>query len=514
MVRWSGLVLVGVVGCSDQSFHTVKDASGQNGPAIEVSPSLIEFGELGLGDSFQVETFTISSVGDEDLEVSGIELTDTTLGFSILTEDLTFTLPAGATTDIDVAFEPMAAYDQAANAIVSSNDEDDAKVPVQLVGSGVVPELAIEPDPLDMGRVYVGCDTQDYVDLINVGQEPLDIYSVEHTGDAITLLTEVELPVTLLPLESVQLTMDFAPDADAEYGGELVVTSNEPVGSRSGEQLGLGDYYAAHEEVWEIPEDPPSDIIFYVDQSCSMDDDQASLAANFSYFISSLADYSVDWQIMVTNSDDGCNNSTILTAGTADYDLMFSAAVRSGGGGSFEEAGLTVTSRAVEATDSGECNDGFLRPDAMLHIVMVSDEREQSPGVWSDYVNAVIAKKGSSSNVKMSAVAGDYPAGCGTAEAGTGYYEAVTATGGEYLSICSDWSSNVEDLAEASVNLDTFELENEPLEETIQVWVEEEERTESWEYDSDSNSVVFVAQEPEEGDTVTITYSGVPSCDE
>ena len=33
-----------------------------------------------------------------------------------------------------------------------------------------------------------------------------------------------------------------------------------------------------------------------------------------------------------------------------------------------------VTSEAIENTDPGECNHGFMRPDAMLHIIMVSDE--------------------------------------------------------------------------------------------------------------------------------------------
>ena len=52
----------------------------------------------------------------------------------------------------------------------------------------------------------------------------------------------------------------------------------------------------------------PSDIIFAVDQSCSMDDDAANLASNFSSFIGQLSNYSNDWQIMVVNDDNGCTN--------------------------------------------------------------------------------------------------------------------------------------------------------------------------------------------------------------
>jgi hypothetical protein len=58
-----------------------------------------------------------------------------------------------------------------------------------------------------------------------------------------------------------------------------------------------------------------------------------------------------------------------------DY-MMWFVNVVSSGGGWWTEAGLTVTSEAIDKTDPGECNYGFLRTDAMLHIIMVSDEVE------------------------------------------------------------------------------------------------------------------------------------------
>ena len=54
---------------------------------------------------------------------------------------------------------------------------------------------------------------------------------------------------------------------------------------------------------------------------------------------------------------------------------------------------LTLAANGVEATDPGECNYGFMRSNAMLHIIMVSDEFEQSPYSWDTYVNQIISKK-------------------------------------------------------------------------------------------------------------------------
>ena len=64
---------------------------------------------------------------------------------------------------------------------------------------------------------------------------------------------------------------------------------------------------------------------------------------------------------------------------------------------SFTEALLTAVTNAVEKTDAGECNEGFLRSAAMLHIVMLSDECEQSPNPYLrtqwQYVDRIVAQK-------------------------------------------------------------------------------------------------------------------------
>ena len=182
------------------------------------------------------------------------------------------------------------------------------------------------------------------------------------------------------------------------------------------------------------------------------------------------------------------------------------------------ESLLTVAANAVDNTDSGECNSGFIRPDAMLHLILVSDEPEQSSYTsgrsWDDLVSQIIAKKGSSGMVRVSSIAGPVPSGCGSADPGTGYSEAVAATGGVFLSICSNWAtpSNLSQLAEASVNQDTFVLSREAAEATIEVYVNGQLRTD-WTFDSAGNSVTVNGGVPSEGDSVEITYSVLANCD-
>lgn len=282
-----------------------------------------------------------------------------------------------------------------------------------------------------------------------------------------------------------------------------------------------------YEEEFEIPEDPPVDIMFVVDQSCSMDDDVRALATQFSTFIDRLDLYSTDWQIIVANNDEGCTQSELLTPDTPDYEALFTDAVtecdaRLGCTHIIDtEALLLPAAEGVENTDAGECNEAFMRDGALLHVIAVSDEPDQSAcgdydidctdSDWENLVAQIQDKKGSSALTRISAVAGDLPDGCSSAgnsaEAGTGYAEAADATGGEFLSLCSSWSDNVETLAAASYDQDTFVLGHTPVEETISVSLNGEALASGWRYDADINAVIIVEVTLYGGDLVQISYT-------
>ena len=452
MTRTALFIPLIALSCSEQKFHELDGTDGVRGPAIQVDPNYLDFGRLGEGEE-SIKTFTISSVGEEFLEIDTLRIESEAPSFTVLTDIDGLRLPVGEYAEIDVVFTPMASDSQSGQAIITSNAVRDEEVAVELLGEGSIAELQIFPDPLDMGVAYVGCDNDDEIELRNIGTDALEIYEVSHDGTSFDFDSALDLPLTLEPGGSETVYVNFEPEDEGEATGTLTVTSSEPLGVREATQMGTGQYAASHEEEWTVAENPPSDILFYVDQSGSMDADHDLLEAQFSTFITELNTYSTDWQIIVANQDNGCNQTGgVLRPGDSDYASRFQDAV-SAGGGFWTEAGLTITSQAIEQTDSGECNSGFMRPDAMLHIIMVSDESEQSTSSWNWYADKVVAKKGSSTNVKFSAIAGDWPGGCATADPGEGYHQAVSATGGVFLSICSDWAvpTNLSMLAAASV---------------------------------------------------------------
>lgn len=527
-------LLLPLTACMEQGFEKTGGGSDGYGPDIEVTPTYLDFGTFDAEDDAVVRTFTIESVGSEDLHVESVLISSEDAGFTIVSDSTAFVLAPGESRDIDVAFTPAGAVAEA-NALVGSDDPEDPTVAVELVAAFEGPLLQIDPDPLEFPDTYVGCDRDDVVELISAGSSTLRITDIELSGEGFSLLTGASFPIELEPGESTYLEMNFTPVDDVEFEGTLSVSSNEPLGVRTATQLGLGKFGAEYTDEWVVPADPPTDIMFLLDQSCSMDDDTRAVANNIETFVSTLSGLSTDWQIIVASNDEGCNQGGILTPDTPGYEDTFKEAAREcdsryGCSSIVDvEALLLPAAAGVENSDGGECNDGFLREDALLHIIAVSDEPEQSAcddiwdvdcaeSDWERLVDEIVTKKGSAALTKISAVAGPVPGGCSgggnTADAGTGYAEAVEATGGLFLSLCSDWGASAEELAEASVQLDTFELSHTAWEPSIVVTVDGSPVQTGWSYDEDTNSVVFEGDEaPTEGQVVVISYGAPVSCD-
>ena len=517
-----GAFLTMAMGCSETNISELNDNSGKSGAMIEVTPLSLNFGVYTAGSDPIVREFTIANVGSGELHVEPLEITGNHPGsFSIWDNPGPLELLAEEEETIIVLFQPNTANIQNAEIVVGSDDPTQEFIPVNLVGEAAVPDLTVFPDPLDMGTVNVGCSATNNVFLQNDGAETLTIYSysfLDALNIPFTIVNGPTPPFDIPPGGFEIVYFAYTPTDNTQSLVTFQVLSNEPENSGiyNALQLGTGQYVATYEQNWENPADPPSDIMFLIDHSCSMDDEEAMLASNFSTFINQLSNYSTDWQIMIVNQDNGCNNTGILTPNTPNYQGIFSSEALSYYEPAHTEALLTLAANGVEATDPGECNAGFMRSNAMLHIVMVSDEPEQSPYGWNSYVTQIINKKGNSNNVRLSAIAGDYPSGCSTAMAGSGYWEAVSATSGVFLSICSNWASsgNLQVLAEASVISDSYPLDHDAIPETIRVYVNGVEIIGIWEYDDTIQSVIFYSgMAPVEGDTIRIVYSVPDSCE-
>ncbi|MFK7824705.1 MAG: hypothetical protein AB8G05_11140 [Oligoflexales bacterium] len=169
------------------------------------------------------------------------------------------------------------------------------------------------------------------------------------------------------------------------------------------------------------PDQTKVDILWVIDSSLSMAEEQTYLGANFSSFITALAASNQEFQTSVTTTDicqgidyldSSLDQSTlpplseracpflfggdastqlrgsfvgedgrkVLQASDLDLASKFSDYTNVGTNGSNFEHGLRATSMAVEKVLSGE-NENLMRSDAYLSVVIISDEEDEGIGL-------------------------------------------------------------------------------------------------------------------------------------
>lgn len=259
-----------------------------------------------------------------------------------------------------------------------------------------------------------------------------------------------------------------------------------------------------------------TDILFYGDTSHSMERELLELGDAIDEFVARVEENSADWRMLAVTGPTGCGVEGIFTPETADLRSRFAGAIRTPpGGDDVDEWGLFNVYKAVLESGPGGCNEGFVRDEATLHVVFLSDEPDSSPGwqmegeYWRDYVDPILYLKDDPAQVRFSAIVGPTPSGCQGAAPGFGYADAARATGGETLSICADWSSDVDVLADASIQVAFFALAHEPILETVQVAVDDEPRETGWAYDAEAGGIRFSEDLPGAWDEVRVQYRAV-----
>lgn len=484
---------------------------GPDEPAVEVWPPALAFDTLALGES-QAQALTVRNVGLAPLTVRGAQISGTTAFTLPVEPDLV--LEPGTETTFDVAFSPVNPED-AGSLHVLSDDPEVPSVEVPLSGGALVGELLVTPNPLDFGDVPLGCRQEKTLRVQNVGAVDLTIDTIVPLGESFGASWDLELPRTLAPGESFDVDLAYEPDDLVADEGEVWITSDAIVGLTLAKQRGSGTEDSAIADEWWQGDGPweQTDIVFYVDQSGSMLDDQERLRQNFTRFVGILEELDLDWQMMVVTNEDGCHNEAILDRDSADAAGVFSRAV-DGPYGRWTEAGLSLVAEALDDAGPGGCNEGFLRPNAKTTAVMVSDEPEQSRQDWDHYVGRMRAV---APTIGITSIVGDVPDGCPTADPGTGYVEASLATGGAILSICNeDWSSYFETIAELSARgqTDTFVLTSVPDPDTLVVHVDGAPSAE-WTYDATWNAIVFApGGVPAPGTQIQAWYEIGADCEE
>ena len=255
-----------------------------------------------------------------------------------------------------------------------------------------------------------------------------------------------------------------------------------------------------------------ADILWIVDNSCSMYDEQLELGDEAQAFFDAMAGLGIDYNVAIVTTDNAEFQGPpyVIDSTAPDPVSVFSSITNVGTGGSGTEMGFQYSYEGLVLAAAGNFpNDSFLRADAGLRVVVVSDEDDQSTITASEYVNYLRGLKVNPDHAIFSGITGQ-AAGCLNAYAAPLYEQAVNATGGLSESICiASWASTMEDVGLLAEHWsDTFTLTSTPDPASIEVAVGGVPVLSGWAYDAALNAVIFDwSSVPANGDTVTIEYA-------
>ena len=131
------------------------------------------------------------------------------------------------------------------------------------------------------------------------------------------------------------------------------------------------------------------DILWVIDTSSSMGAKQDGLAAQVGSFIDALNYTKLDYQIGVTTMDMSgsgekgkliykAGTQPILNSATPNLSAVLADRLRVGEFGSPTERGMEAVRAALTGSLADNENKGFLRPNALLVLIFLSDENDKS----------------------------------------------------------------------------------------------------------------------------------------
>ncbi len=244
----------------------------------------------------------------------------------------------------------------------------------------------------------------------------------------------------------------------------------------------------AHDKITQLDE-PKVDVLWVIDNSGSMGEEQELVADNFSAFLRFFLESGLDWHmgLISTDTDDEASAGVLYQSGghryvsreTVGAEEVFGNMVNAlGTFGSATERGFRAVDRFFDKLNRD--NRGFYREEAAFHVIAISDEEEQSGDDPSqpEFIEMMRNLKPDPEMVTFSSIVGPAPSGCsgdyGSAGVGARYIFATENIGGMHESICEeDWVPVLRELGlqATGMRIEYF-LSEAPVPGTIEVWLE------------------------------------------
>ena len=201
-----------------------------------------------------------------------------------------------------MTFSPDTAAVNAAAILIESDDPTRPIVEVPLTGTGIAPIIEVTPNAYDFGTL---CRLRRRTATHNqkCGNCRVDRFYLQLLDRILDITFDAQesvngaLPWSIQPNQEIDVIVEYNPYDEVLDQAFLTITSNDPyTPDVLVTQEGNGDIFGVSSDEFEQPIKGSTDIIFGVDISCSMDEDEI-VQANFGTFVNTLSAMDADYQV-------------------------------------------------------------------------------------------------------------------------------------------------------------------------------------------------------------------------
>ena len=533
---------------------------------LSVAPGAIRFPRTERGRTSSRSVLVRNSCS-ETAAVTSVAMTDGFFFFFVDPAPYPVVLQPQQTIEIPVTYEAFSSIGDRGLLSINTNDATNPQFRIELYGEADVPRAEVFPKDIDFGTVVYknpqGASSRSEcssaareVRVYSSGASSLRVSSIEldSFSDPFFQVTSVLVngqpvfdlnqTIEIPPSGLMQISIQFAPTRTDPpvHNGLLRIIHDGLNGSSQVVLRGTGVPEGVVNDVFQQLDGPTVDILWVIDDSCSMYDEQARLVSNLSPFTAYADSQAADYQMAVTITDSRSSQAgtfrrcwphpPILRGDYSDaatrqeaFECTFLVGTDNI---SFSESGLGAAMRALERATSTTLdpatnpNAGFVRPDAKLAIVTVSDEDDQSAESHEVLRDFYYSVKGFNRRDRVSvfSIAGPTTNPCAQgprfAEPGYRYLRMTQDTGGRFFDICeTDWQPLLNNLGlDVFTPLDEWDLSQAADPGSLQVAVDgvsiPSDPVDGYTYILASNSLRFNgASLPAPGAQITATYTGL-----
>jgi hypothetical protein len=510
---------------------------------LGVYPRKLEFPDTDLG-VFDRQSAIVYSSCEEPAIVRSAHVGIGYYYFDVDQRQFPVIVPPFGEAEVKVDYFPFSEFGDAGRLSINTDDALNRQLRLELEGKALIPELLTIPR-IDFGDVAANCGERiERVPLLAIGEARTIIKSLSIAGDPAFTVAGVTIdgvplddptpPFTVPKGSSGHVLVRFAPaELDPEERqARLVVGHNGREQSRQIALVGRPKPAGGTTEEFIAPSSATVDVLFVIDDSRSMEREQDNLQAAMSAFMGRVQAMGAPARFAVLAGEDGSNapgwpyrcppHPYVIEPSYSEALSALTCAVRVGYSSETPRAAIGSAirglARAIDPAASPNPLPDFLRPDAELAVLFVSDEDDHSLASDLAFRDFLYSIKGSyrPERARVHAIAGDPTTDC-TLDPwlipGVRYRYLARETGGTFADACTeDFAPLLTQLADTIfAPRHRFDLSRAADPASIAVLVAGApialDPVDGYTFDANSNSIeLHGAARPIAGDAVSIAY--------